>query len=348
MNSQRRLWAQVTGHLLEELIGVHQRAHAAFGRKLGRPCAFPLFQGKRRNQTVIYNAEYDPSGKLRRGVLFVTVGGFIEAACRCQWPIGSGWRGWSPNGKQLVRLAGRLYDAVADEPNLDLAPMKMPIKLADWVDDLACDYAQRSGLPPDHPQLSKCLRQIFVRGGHETLETQRYELPHEGLGGQVAAYLLAACRNRVDQVWNRVAAMPGSPVQQWPKAPQLWISLTPNSRQGVSLGFPRPPLPSSESPGGIQLATYPRPGTAAETALNAVTNMPVASIHEVAASFPAPKVVGDLPSWIVSLYHIGQSGDHGVKIWNLAQPDVLATAREAIKAWDRAFSKWAQPILKSA
>ena len=74
MNRERRLWAQVMGHLLDELIGIHQRAHAAFGHKLGLNHAFPLFQGKRWNRTIVYNAEYDSSGKLRRGVLFITTG----------------------------------------------------------------------------------------------------------------------------------------------------------------------------------------------------------------------------------------------------------------------------------
>jgi hypothetical protein len=350
MNQQRRLWAQATGPLLEELIGVHQRAHAAFGHKLGRTHAFPLFQGKRHNRTVIYNAEYDSPGKLRRGVFFIATGAFVQTSCSEQWSVGRGWRQWSPTPKHLQRLACRIYDAVADELNLDLAPLKMPIKLADWINDLATEFAQRSGLDPDHPQLAKCLLQIFVRGGHETVGGRRYELPHEGLGGLLVAYALAACRNRVDQHWDRVISMPNSPVQLWPKAPQLWINLTPEASKGVALGFPRPPHPSSDSPGGIQLGIYPRPGAgnSVETALNAVTNMPVASIYQVKASFPAPKKTGELASWCEILHSIGRSSEDGARIWNLTQPDVLATAREAIKAWDRAFSKWINPIVKSA
>ncbi len=350
MNQQRRLWAQATGPLLDELIGVHQRAHAAFGHKLGRTHAFPLFQGKRQNRTLIYNAEYDPSGKIRRGVFFVTTGGSTQVACSAQWSIGPGWRKWSPTPRHLERLSGRIYDAIADELNLDLAPLKMPFKLANWMDDLAAEFAQRSGLAPDHPQLVKCLRQIFVHGGHETLVGHHYELPHEGLGGQVVAYALAACRMRVDEHWRDVVAMPNSPVQLWPKAPQLWIHLSPETREGVALGFPQPPHPSSNSPGGIQLAIYPRPGAgnSVEAALNAVTNIPVASMYQVVASFPVPRRGGDLAAWSELLHNIGQSGHEGARIWNLAQPDVLATARETIKTWDRAFSKWAHPGLKSA
>ncbi len=350
MNQQRRLWAQATGPLLDELIGVHQRAHAAFGHRLGQAQGFPLFQGKRRNRTVIYNAEYDSSGKIRRGVFFVATGGSGQAAYSEQWSIGSGWRQWSPTPRSLERLAGRVYDAVADELNLDLAPMKMPIKLANWIDDLAAEFAQRSGLAPDHPQLVKCLREIFVHGGHETLAGHHYELPHEGLGGFVASYAIAACRKRVDEQWSVVVSMPNSPIQLWPKAPQLWIHLTPDARNGVALGFPRPAHASSDSPGGIQLAIYPRPGAgnSVEAALNAVTNMPVASIYQTIASFPVPRKMGDLASWSEILHDIGRSSQEGAKIWNLAQPEVLATAREAIKIWDRAFSKWIHPTVKSA
>ncbi|MHB8897472.1 MAG: hypothetical protein ACYC6Y_01855 [Thermoguttaceae bacterium] len=342
MNRERALWMQATGPLLEELIGVHQRVHAAFGQKLERPYAFPLFQGKRRNRTIIYNAEYGPTGKLRRGVFFITTGSQLDASSK-QWSIGRGWRQWSPTARHLERLSGRIYDAVEDEFNLDLAPLKLPIKLVHWVDDLAAEFAQRNGLPPDHPQVAKCLRQIFVRGGHETVESGCYELPHEGLGGLLVAYALAACRNRVDRHWAEVAAEATGASQQLAKAPQLWIHFSPEAREGTAMGFPHP---SGDSPGGIQLATYPRPGatSSAEVALNAVTGMPVASIYQVVASFPVPARAGELSSWSELLDRIGCSGPDGARVWNLAQPEVMATAREAIKAWDRAFTRWSHAL----
>jgi hypothetical protein len=350
MNQQRRLWAQVTAHLLDELIGVHQRAHSAFGHKLGRTNAFPLFQGKRRNRTIIYNAEYDAAGKLRRGVLFVTTGASSQPAPSEQWSIGRGWRQWSPTPKHLERLAGRVYDAVADELNLDLAPLKVPIKLADWINDLSIEFAQRSRLDPDHPQLAKCLRRIFIRGGHDTAEGQHYELPHEGLGGRLAAYVLAACRYRVDYRWGQVFAMPDFPVGLWPKAPQLWTELTPEAKQGVALGHPRPPHPRADSPGGIQLARYPRPEAAnsAENALRAAAIPMSPSLYEVTASFPTPTRPGDLASWLETLQAISRSGEDGVTVWNLTQPEVLESVRQTIKTWDSLFSKWAKGIAKSA
>ncbi len=349
MNQQRRLWARVTGHLLDELIGVHQRAYAAFGHKLGRTSAFPLFQGKRRNRTIIYNAEYDSAGKLRRGVLFVTTGASAQPAPSEQWSIGRGWRQWSPTPKHLERLAGQVYDAVSDEWNFDLAPLKMPIKLSDWINDLAVEFAQRSRLDPDHPQLAKCLGRIFVRGGHETVAGQRYELPHEGLGGYLAAYVLAACRNRVDRRWGKVFAMPAFPVDLWAKAPQLWTDLMPEAKQGVALGYPRPAHPLAESPGGIQLARYPRPDVAnsAENALRAAAIPMPPSLYEVTDSFPVPTTSGDLASWSETLHAISRSGEDGTKVWNLTQPEILESVRQSIKTWDSSFSKWAKGIAKS-
>ena len=58
MNQQRQLWAQATARFLVELIGIHQRAHATFGQKLGRTHAFSLFHGNRRDRTIVYNGEY--------------------------------------------------------------------------------------------------------------------------------------------------------------------------------------------------------------------------------------------------------------------------------------------------
>lgn len=350
MNPQRRLWTQVTAHLLEELIGVHQRAHVAFGHKLGRTNAFPLFQGKRRNRTIIYNAEYDSAGKLRRGVLFVTTGAFSQPSPSEQWSIGRGWGYWTPTARHLERLAGRVYDCVADEWNLDLAPLKIPIKLADWISDLAMEFAQRTRLDPDHPQLVKCLRRIFVRGGHDTGRGDVYELPHEGVGGHLAAYVLAACRDRVDQHWSHVFAMPNSPVELWAKAPQLWINLTPEAAAGAALGFPRPAHSSADSPGGIQLARYPRPGMAGsvENALRTVTNVPFPSVYEMTASLPTPGRAEDLAAWSDTLHAIRASGEEGAKVWHLTQPDVLETTRQTIKTWDKSFSRWMKGIVTSA
>ncbi|NLS91844.1 MAG: hypothetical protein GXX96_06645 [Planctomycetaceae bacterium] len=346
----RRLWAQITGHLLEEVVGIHQRAHATFGHKLGRTHAFPLFQGKRRNRTIIYNAEYDSAGELRRGVLFITTGAFVQPSASEQWSIGHRWRYWKPTARQLQRLAYRVFDAVGDEWNLDLAPLKMPIKLSDWINDLALEFAQRSRLDPDHPQLAKCLRLIFVRGGHDTAVGQHFELPHEGLGGLLAAFVLAACRHRVDSRWEQAFAMPDVPVGLWSKAPPLWTELTPGAERGVALGYPRPGHASSDSPGGIQLARYPRADMAAsaENALRAAANVPSPSLYEVAASFPAAAKAGDLASWSEILHAISRSGEEDAKVWNLTQPDVLESVRQSIKEWDRSFSKWVKETARSS
>ncbi len=326
MNEQRRLWTEVTAQLLVELIGIHQRAHVAFEHKLGRTNAFPLFQGKRRSRTVVYNAEYDSAGKLKRGVLFITNRASAQPARSEQWSIGRGWRQWSPTLEHLERLAGKVYDAVADEWNLDLAPLKMPIKLAAWVDELASEFGQRSQLDPGHPLLAKCLRRIFVRGGHDTVTGDAYELPHEGLGGHLVAYVLAACRNRVDQHWARIFDMPNSPVDLWPEAPPLWINLGPGADERSALGFPRPPHPAVDSPGGIQLAHD--------------------AGAEATVSFPSPTKADRLESWSESLHAIGQSSEIGAKIWTLTQPDILETTRQSIKTWDRSFSKWCQANLE--
>jgi hypothetical protein len=350
MKQQRHLWAEMMAHLLDETIGVHQRAHTAFAQKLGRTHAFPLFQGKRHNRTIVYNAEYDTEGKLRRGVVFITGGATSQPTSSEQWSIGRGWRKWKPTPEHLERLAGQVYDAIEGEWNLDLAPLKMPIKLVDWINGLAMEFAQRSGLVPDHPVLVKCLRRIFVRGGHDTVGGEHYELPHEGLGGHLAAYVLAACRNRVDGRWERVFAMPGSPVDIWPRAPQLWISLTPDATAGAALGFPRPSHPAAESPDGIQLAHYPRPDAAnsADNALRAVADLTTPSLYEAIESFPMPKNAGALMSWSETVHSIGQSCEDGAKIWNLTQPDTLEATRQTIKNWDRAFSRWAKGLAKSA
>lgn len=350
MKQQRHLWAEVMAHLLDETIGVHQRAHTAFGQKLGRTHAFPLFQGKRHNRTIVYNAEYDTEGKLRRGVVFITGGASSQPTSSEQWSIGRGWRKWKPTPEHLERLAGQVYDAIEGEWNLDLAPLKMPIKLVDWINGLAMEFAQQSGLTPDHPVMAKCLRRIFVRGGHDTVGGEHYELPHEGLGGYLAAYVLAACRNRVDGRWERVFAMPSSPVEIWPRAPQLWISLTPDATAGAALGFPRPSHPTAESPDGIQLAHYPRPDTtnSVDNALRAVADLMTPSLYEAVESFPVPKNAGALAAWSETLHSIGQSCGDGAKIWNLTQPDTLEAIRQTIKNWDRAFSRWAKGLAKSA
>ena len=335
--------------LFDELIGIHQRAHTAFGQKLGFTHAFPLFQGKRRNRTIVYNAEYGEDGSLKRGVFFIAGGSSTQPSSE-QWSIGSGWSQWKPNVKQLSRLAGHVYDAVEDEWNLDLAPLKMPFKLVDWIGGLATEFAQRSGLAPDHPVLAKCLRRIYVRGGHDTVGGEHYELPHDGLGGDLAAYVLAACRFRVDQRWNRVFAMPHSPVDIWPKAPQLWINLTPEAATGVALGFPRPPHTATESTGGIQFARYPRPGTSgsADNALRAVADLNTPSLYEVTGSFPTPRNAGELAAWRETMHKVSQCGESGAKLWSLTQPDTLEATRQTIKNWDKSFSRWAKVLAKSA
>ena len=290
-----------------------------------------------------------PDGKLKRGVLFIA-GRTSPQSSSEQWAIGRGWRQWKPTPKHLERLAGQVHDAIVDEWNLDLAPLKMPIKLVDWINGLAMEFAQCSSLAPDHPVLIKCLRRIYVRGGHDTVGGEHYELPHEGLGGDLAAYVLAACRNRIDQRWSNVFAMPDSHVDIWPKAPQLWVALTPDAATGVALGFPRPPHAAAESPGGIQLARYPHPdtGSSADNALRAVANLTTPSLYDVIESFPTPKNVGDLASWSDTLHTIGQSGEAGTKVWNLTQPDTLETIRQTIKTWDKSFSRWAKLLARSA
>lgn len=350
MNRERRLWAQVMGHLLDELIGIHQRAHAAFGHKLGLNHAFPLFQGKRWNRTIVYNAEYDSSGKLRRGVLFITTGTSARPASSDQWSIGRGWRHWSPTPKHLERIARQIYDAVGDEWNLDLAPLKMPIKLSDWISGLALEFAQRSSLPPDHPTLTKCLQRIFVRGGHETVGERHYELPHEGLGGDLVAYALAACRNRVDQRWEQVFAMPGNCTGDWSRAPQLWINLAPEAVEGAALGFPPPHHPATSAAGGIQLAHYPRPGhrNSADNALRVAADLTSPSLYELVGVFPSPRRESDLSSWRATLHAISRSGAHGNEIWNLTQPGILEATRQTIKTWTRTFSRWGKALPKSA
>lgn len=351
MNRQRRLWAQVTGHLFDELVGIHHRAHTAFGHKLGCTHAFPLFQGKRSNRTIFYNAEYHSSGKLRRGVLFITTGSNARPASSEQWSIGRGWGQWSPDPKHLERLARRVYDAVADEWNIDLAPLKIPIKLVDWINGLAMEFAHRSSLPPDHPVLTKCLQRIFVRGGHETVGQRDYELPHEGLGGDLAAYALAACRIRVDLHWEQVFAMPGNLAAAWPKAPQLWIDLAPEANEGAALGFP-PPYHHADNlpPGGIQLALYPRPGdgNSVDNALRIAADLTSPSLYQTIDTFPSPKYDSDLASWRETLHAIGRSGHYGNEIWNLTQPDTLEATRQTVKAWDRTFSRWGKALIKSA
>ena len=349
MNQPRRLWAQMMARLFDELIGIHQRAHAAFGQKLGCTHAFPLFQGKRRNRTIVYNAEYGEDGSLKRGVFFIAGGSNTQLSPE-QWSIGSGWSQWKPNIKQLTRLAGHVYDAVEDEWNLDLAPLKMPFKLVDWINGLATEFAQRSDLAPDHPVLLKCLRRVYVRGGHDTVSGEHYELPHEGLGGDLAAYVLAASRNRVDQRWNRVFAMPHSPVDVWSKAPQLWIDLTPDADRGIALGFPRPAHRAAASAGGIQLARYPHPdkGNTADNALRVVADLATPSLYEVTDSFSTPRNVGELAAWREVLHIVGQAGESGMKLWSLTQPDTLEATRQTIKNWDRSFSRWAKTLAKSA
>ena len=349
MSQQRRLWAQIMAHLLDEFIGIHQRAHTAFGHKLGCSPAFSLFHGNRRDRAIVYSAEYDTNGKLRRGVLFIAGTAGTQSSSD-QWSIGPGWTQWKPNIKQLTRLAGHVYDAVEDEWNLDLAPLKMPLKLVDWINGLATQFAQRSDLDPDHPVLLKCLRRIYVRGGHDTVGGDHYELPHEGLGGDLASYVFAACRNRVDRRWNRVFAMPNTPVDIWSEAPQLWVTLTPDATTGVALGFPRPSHTAAESPGGIQLARYPHPdtGSSADNALRAVANLTTPSLYDVIESFSIPKNAGDLASWSETLHAVSQSGEAGTKVWNLTQPDTLETIRQTIKTWDKSFSRWAKVLAKSA
>ncbi len=350
MNQQRHLWAEVMAHLLDETIGIHQRAHTAFAQKLGRTHAFPLFQGKRDNRTIVYNAEYDSKGKFQRGVVFITTGVSSQPAASEQWSIGRGWRQWTPTPKHLERLAGQVYDAVEGEWNLDLAPLKMPIKLVDWINGLALEFAQRSSLAPDHPVLIKCLRRMLVRGGHETVGGEHYQLPHEGLGGHLTAYVLAASRNRVDRRWERVFAMPNSPVDIWPRAPQLWVHLTPDATSGTAIGFPRPSHRALASPGGIQLARYPHSDAAnsADNALRAAANLTTPSLYEAAKSFPMPKNAGVLASWSETVQSVREGYEDGTKIWNLTQPDTLEATRQAIKTWDKSFSRWAKLLAKSA
>jgi hypothetical protein len=341
MRQQRRLWIEAMVSLLEEVVEIHQRVHIVFGHKLNRPHAFPLFQGKRRSRTIIYNAEYDEAGKLQRGVFFITTGAVAQPIASEQWWVGYGRGHWRLTSRSLGRLARRIHNAVADEWNLDLAPLKMPSKLVDWIDGLATEYAQRSRLDPSHPQFAKNLQRVFSPVGREA-GGEGYCLPREGLGGIVVAYTLAAACHHVQRGWVQAYATARIGAAARPRPPELWVNLNPGAVEGAVLGFPPPEPDRPAISGGIQLARFPRADAAAtaDRALRAVVELSSGALYEVAASFAEPKNPARLASWVDTLHAIDEAGRTGAEIWNLTQPRVLESARQAIKAWDKSFAAW--------
>lgn len=341
MKQQRQVWIEAMVPLLEEVVAIHQRVHTVFGHKLNRSHAFPLFQGKRLGRTIIYNAEYDEAGKFQRGVFFITTGAVAQPIASEQWWIGSGRGHWRLTPRSLSRLARRIHNAVADEWNLDLAPLKMPIKLVDWIDSLATEYAQRSRLDPSHPQFTKNLQRVFSPVGREVVG-EGYCLPREGLGTIVVAYALAAACHHVQQGWTQARATAREGGAARSKPPELWINLTPGEVEGAVLGFPPPQPDRPAISGGVQLARFPRSDAAAtaDRALRAVVDLSSGALYEVTASFAEPKNPARLESWAETLHAIEQAGQTGARIWNLTRPRVLESARQAIKAWDKSFAAW--------
>ncbi len=312
MKQQRRLWIEAMVPLLEQVVEIHQRVHTVFGHKLNRPHAFPLFQGKRLGRTIIYNAEYDEAGKFQRGVFFITTGAVAQPIASEQWWIGSGRGHWRLTPRSLSRLARRIHNAVADEWNLDLGALKMPIKLVDWIDSLATEYAQSQPAGPEppaiHQELAAGVFSSRARG------CRRGVLPAARRSRHDCCRLRAGCR-----LPPRAARLgPGTghgakAALARSKPPELWINLTPGEVEGAVLGFPRPSPTGLPFPAGFSSHGFPAPTPRLPPIgrCGRWSTCPLGRLYEVTASFAEPKNPARLESWAETLHAIEQAGQTG-------------------------------------